>query len=84
MLNKKELKRLGVLKTIEELSTEEKAELATLLEKEQEAASEESENESPDLSFDKEGASHVVTMRDSKAVTVWFKNGKEIGVENAG
>jgi hypothetical protein len=35
-------------------------------------------------SFDKEGASSVVTMRDSKAVQVWFKDGKEIGVENAG
>jgi len=36
------------------------------------------------VSFDTAGANHVVTLRDGKAVKVWFRDGKEIGVENAG
>jgi len=38
----------------------------------------------PKQGFDTAGATHVVTMRDSKAVKVWFRDGKEIGAEDAG
>ena len=34
--------------------------------------------------FDTAGANHVVTIRNGKAVKVWFRDGKEIGAEDAG
>ena len=34
--------------------------------------------------LDTAGANHVVTIRNSKAVKVWFRDGKEIGAEDAG
>lgn len=31
--------------------------------------------------FDKDGATSIITMRDGQPTTVWFRDGKEIGAE---
>lgn len=38
----------------------------------------------PAASFDKTGASSCIQMRHGKPMRIWFREGKEIGVENAG
>ncbi len=41
------------------------------------------EGTTKNISFDTEGATSVVTLRDGPK-RVWFRDGKEIGVEDAG
>lgn len=65
----------------DELTDEERDELEQL---QTDVASVEGSQEeaSKTVTFDTTGATHVVTMRNEKAVKVWFRDGKEIGVED--
>jgi hypothetical protein len=44
----------------------------------------EAQTEKTAPTFDKEGATSVVTHRDGGVKRVWFRDGKEIGFENVG
>jgi len=78
-MTKKDKARLAELIAKEDaLTDEEKAELAKL----QEYAGQEAAEIAPPPDF-REGASFVVTMRDSKPTRVYYKDGKEVGAEEA-
>jgi len=79
-MTKKDKARLAELIAKEDaLTEEEKAELAKL----QQYADQETAEIEPPADF-REGASFVITMRDSKPTRVYYKDGKEVGAEDAG
>lgn len=84
MLKAKEKARLEELKAKgAEITPDEQAELNLLLAKAESEAPPQNEEPTPDpLDFDKENATFVVTHRDGPK-KVWFRDGKEIGVEDA-
>lgn len=98
MLTAEEKARLTALKKKADRSPEEETELTGLVEKAKAAgaaakaarANKAVSGEEPPVkkveevatSFDTAGATHVVTMRNGKPVKVWFKDGKELGVED--
>lgn len=89
----KELGKLGTKRTVEEQTEFDTLRAKAQAEKTQKGAGKaqppkqpsepatEAEKAARAVSLDTNGANHVVTIRDGKAVKVWFRDGKEIGVE---
>jgi hypothetical protein len=86
MTKKNEARLAALITKGEELTEEEKTELANLQALAEQEAAEKlpaDEETKKTVSFDTEGATSVVTLRDGPK-RVWFKDGKEIGVEDVG